>query len=238
MKNIIVLSALYDEMLPFIKRWKLECNPKNRANWFSKIENKNISAFITGIGKKKCRNFLSNLNVNTADFIFVIGTAGGCHPECTTGDFVLPRLTFEEGQQKPLLYEPPVELYPQPLMTGRHFTSGIFLKAEDKNRLYTEQDIFSVDMEWSFILRFSTIKEIPVFYCKTIADKVVTDIPPRWLMRFNIKALPWKRMVQNIKHSPRKKIQQYKQAFKFAQCLKKSSEESVLLMEKIINQLT
>ena len=237
MKKLLILGALYEEVEPLIRKWGMSQNPGSPPVWTKKNETHHVQVTYTGIGEKKCVRFLSGLDDHQFDMIFVVGTSGGCYPDCKTGDFILPRLTYDKNSETPLLYEPPVDLYPQPLMTGRHYTADVFLPGREKEALYNEQGVYTVDMEWAFILRYCLENHIPVFYCKVIADELHTTPPPFRLMRYHWKDLPWKKMIWDLKRSPVIKIQQYIHALRFSGCLRKATDRSAGLAQKIIKKI-
>lgn len=239
MKNILILGALPEEIIPFQQRWNLmEKQKEGYRRWYGEKWNFQVEAVATGIGKKKSLRFLSAIEKEKYDYLFVAGTAGGCHPDIKKGDFILPRLTFARELEMPLLYEPYVQYYPQPLMTGRHYTADVFMPETDKRKLYKEHGVYSVDMEWSHILSFCLERRLPVFYCKIVADELHTSPPPFWLMRFSWRDLPWRRMVRNLQSTPAARLKQYIHAVRFSSSLRKATDRSVKMVEKILKKIS
>ncbi len=145
----------------------------------SRIDDLQLDVYLTGVGWKGARTFLSSLLKQKPDLCISSGLAGGLKPELKSGEIVVAReaLLVNGGKKfrsRPLLVELAEETGATPVNLFLTNTQ-VVCRAQLKQSMAEFGDV--VEMESFYVLTGAREQQVPALAIRAISDTVEEDLP-------------------------------------------------------------
>lgn len=148
--------------------------------WYSsRVDDLQLDVFLTGVGWKGARAFLTSLLKEKPDLCISSGLAGGLRPDLKSGQIVVAReaLLVNGGKKfrsRPLLVELAEETGATPVNSFLTNTR-IVCRAQAKQSMAEFGDV--VEMESFHVLSKAREQQVPALAIRAISDTVGEDLP-------------------------------------------------------------
>ncbi len=185
--RVLVTFAVEAEFAPWRRRHafrrKEHVHGSHRGGsdvWYSnRIDDLTLDVYLTGVGWKSARTFLSFLLKEKPDLCISSGLAGGLKPELKSGEIVVARevLLANEGKKfrsRALLVELAEETGATPVNLFLTNTQ-VVCRAQSKQSLAKFGDV--VEMESFHVLTRAREQQVPALAIRAISDTVEEDLP-------------------------------------------------------------
>ncbi|MGB2677407.1 MAG: hypothetical protein WAN12_10035 [Candidatus Acidiferrum sp.] len=148
--------------------------------WYScRIDDLQLDVYLTGVGWKGARTFLSSLLKEKPDLCISSGLAGGLKPELKSGEIVVAReaLLVNGGKKfrsRPLLVNLAEETGATPVNL---FLTNTQVICQAKSKRFMSEFGDVVEMESFHVLTRAREKQVPALAIRAISDTVEEDLP-------------------------------------------------------------
>jgi nucleoside phosphorylase len=185
--RVLVTFAMEAEFAPWRRRHafrrKESVHGSHRGGsdaWYSsRIDDLQLDVYLTGIGWKGAKAFLSSLLKEKPDLCISSGLAGGLRPELKSGEIVVAReaLLLNGGKRfrsRPLLVDLAEETGATPV---KMFLTNaqVVCRAQSKKSMAEFGDV--VEMESFHVLTRAREQQVPALAIRAISDTVEEDLP-------------------------------------------------------------
>lgn len=208
-KKILVISAMKEEMAPFVSYLPPESPAIERGKIMGcAIEGSpSVYYLVTGVGSKNVEKRLrkQRLFIETCDYVIVVGICGASDPVLRIGDMCVPARVWNEQSAVCVLSADLRRCMLdccQPMVTcseGDMYMSTRLVTARQKKELrVTLPSVTSVDMESYAMVSLCAEYGVPVVVVKAVSDRVHSALPKERFLRQGLGFAPrhivWKKM--------------------------------------------
>jgi len=185
--KVLVTFAVEAEFAPWRRRHafrrKESVHGSHRGGsdvWYSsRIDDLTLDVYLTGVGWKGTREFLSSLLKEKPDLCISSGLAGGLKPDLKSGEIVVARETSlvnggKKFRSRPLLVEL-AEERGATLVNLFLTNTQVVCRARAKHSMAEFGDV--VEMESYHVLTKASEQQVPALAIRAISDTVEEDLP-------------------------------------------------------------
>ena len=185
--RVLVTFAVEAEFAPWRRRHGFRRKEVIRSShvggsdvWYSgRIDDIQLDVYLTGVGWKGARAFLSSLLKEKPDLCISSGLAGGLRPELKSGEIVVARETLlvnggKKFRSRPLLVNLAEETGATPVNVFLTNTQ-VICQAKSKRSMSEFGEV--VEMESFHVLTRAREKQVPALAIRAISDTVEEDLP-------------------------------------------------------------
>jgi adenosylhomocysteine nucleosidase len=144
-ERVAVIAAMVQELKPTVRALSLERQPLGDGSVFvGQAGGRRVAATVTSMGTQAATEVTERLlDVHPADYVIMVGIAGGISPALSIGEVIMPTAVVNEMTDE--------EVHPIPLgdrtPAGTLLTTDLLHNQPEEMDAFIERGIIAVDME-------------------------------------------------------------------------------------------
>jgi adenosylhomocysteine nucleosidase len=168
-ERVAVIAAMVQELKPTAEALGLERQPAGDGVVFlGEANGRQVAATVTSMGTHAATTATERLlNAHPADYVIMVGIAGGISPDLAIGEVIMPERVTNEMTGEEVHPTPLGDLAPR----GTLLTTDIFHNQPEEMAGFIDRGIIAVDMETAAVGAVSEARGLPWSAIRAISDR-------------------------------------------------------------------